>query len=165
MHQPCLYIYPLCLGFSSHLEHHRALSRILCAVYNRPSLAIYFIHSISSVYMSILISQFIPPPSSWYSNICSLYLRLYFCFIDKIVYTNFFFRFHIYVLIYGICFSLWLSSLCITILDPFRSLQMTQFHFFLWLSNIPLYVYAPHLTHPFFYWWPFRLFPCPGYWK
>ena len=50
-------------------------------------------------------------------------------------------RFHIYVLAYGICFSLsdlihsaWQS------LGPSSSLQITQFHFFLWLSNIPLYI-------------------------
>ena len=50
-------------------------------------------------------------------------------------------RFHIYVLIYDICFSLsdllhsvWLS------LDPSTSQQMTQFRSFLWLSNIPLYI-------------------------
>ena len=48
-------------------------------------------------------------------------------------------RFHIYTLIYDICFSLsdlfhpvWQS------LGPSTSLQMTQFHSILWLSNIPL---------------------------
>ena len=39
------------------------------------------------------------------SCVCSLRLCLYFCFVNKIVYTNFF-RFHIYALIYDICFSL-----------------------------------------------------------
>ena len=34
-----------------------------------------------------------------------LYICLYFCFVNTIIYTNFF-RFHIYVLIYDICFSL-----------------------------------------------------------
>ena len=46
--------------------------------------------------MSILISQFILPFLLWYPYICSLCLCLYFCFVNKIVYTNFF-RFHIYV--------------------------------------------------------------------
>ena len=36
--------------------------------------------------------------------ICSLYLCLYFCFVNKIIYTNFF-GFHIYVLTYAVCFS------------------------------------------------------------
>ena len=98
------------------------------------SLVIYFIHSISSVYTSIPISQFIPPPfPPWY-------LCLYFCFVNKIVYTNFF-RFHIYALIYNICFSL--SHLLHSVwqsLGPSMSLQMTQFGSFLWLSNIPLYI-------------------------
>ena len=52
-------------------------------------------------------------------------------------------RFHIYVLIYNICFSL--SDLLHSVLqslDPFTSLQMTQYHSFLWLSNLPLYICA-----------------------
>ena len=36
-------------------------------------------------------------------------------------------------------------------------LQMTLFCSFLWLSSIPLYIYAPHL-YPFIYWWTFRWF-------
>ena len=54
-----------------------------------------------------------------------------------------FFRFHIYVLAYGNCFSL--SDLLHSVwqtLGPSTSLQITQFHFFLWLSNIPLYICA-----------------------
>ena len=57
-----------------------------------------------------------------------------------------FFRFHIYVLIHNICFSL--SDLLHNVqqsLDPFTFLQMTQFHSFLWLINIPSCIY-----HPFF---------------
>ena len=55
----------------------------------------------------------------------------------------FFFRFHIYVLAYGICFSL--SDLLHSVwqtLGASTSLQIVQFHFFLWLSNIPLYICA-----------------------
>ena len=57
--------------------------------------------------MSIPISQFIPPPHfpPRYPYVCSLHLCLYFCFVNKIVYASFF-RFHIYALIYDICFSL-----------------------------------------------------------
>ena len=50
-------------------------------------------------------------------------------------------RFHIYALIYDICFSL--SDLLHSVwqsLDASTSLQMTQFRSFLWLSNIPLYI-------------------------
>ena len=56
---------------------------------------------------------------------------------------HFYFRFHIYALIYNICFplsdlfhSIWQS------LYPPTSLQMTQFHSFLCLNNIPLHVYT-----------------------
>ena len=50
-------------------------------------------------------------------------------------------RFHIYAWIYDTCFSLsdWLYSLW-QFLGPSTSLRMTQFHSFLWLSDIPLYI-------------------------
>ena len=59
----------------------------------------------------------------------------------KPVHLYHFSRFHIYALIYDICFSLsdWLHSVWPS-LGPSTSLQMTQFHSFLWLSNIPLYM-------------------------
>ena len=43
------------------------------------------------------------------------------------------------------------------------SLQMAQFHFFLWL--IFHYIYVPYLLYPFPCWWMFSLFSCPGYCK
>ena len=59
----------------------------------------------------------------------------------KPVHLYHFSRFPMYALIYDICFSL--SDLLHSVwqsLDPSTSLQMTQFHSFLWLSNIPLYI-------------------------
>ena len=74
------------------------------------ALVIYLIHSINSVYMSVPITQFFPPLFPLLVSIfCSLPLCLYFCFVDEITYTIFFlfffFGFHMYVLIYNICFS------------------------------------------------------------
>ena len=59
----------------------------------------------------------------------------------KLVHLYYFSRFYIYVLIYYICFSLFdlLPSVWQS-LGPSTPLQMTQFHSFLWLSNIPLYI-------------------------
>ena len=112
-------------------------------LYSRFLLIIYFIHI--SVYMSIPISQFIPPPPRprcpplvsirLFSTSVSLFLPC------KPVHLYHFSRFHIYVLTYGICFSL--SDLLHSVwqsLGPSVSLQMTQFCSFLWLSNIPLYI-------------------------
>ena len=45
--------------FLLHLGHHRAL--VFPVLYRRFSLVIYFIHRVNNVYMSIPISQFIPP--------------------------------------------------------------------------------------------------------
>ena len=106
-------------------------------LYSMFLLVIYFIHI--SVYMSIPVSQFITPPPHppaafppWCSYVCSLHLCLYFCFVNKIVYTNFS-RFHIYALIYDICFKreyFWseLFSLAIdeTQLDNYTSLPLTS---------------------------------------
>ena len=50
---------PSFFGFPSHLSHHRALSRVPCAVYSRLPWVIFFI--CGSVYVSILISHYIPP--------------------------------------------------------------------------------------------------------
>ena len=61
----------------------------------------------------------------------------------KLVHLFHFSRFHIYALIYDICFSL--SDLLHSVwqsLGPSMSLQMTQFRSFLWLSNIPFYIYT-----------------------
>ena len=94
------------------------------------------------------LSHFVPayPSPSPCPQVHSLRLHLYSCPAPRFFRTIFFFRFHIYVLACGICFSLpdplhsvWQS------LGPSTSLQITRFHFFSqkrWLSNIPLYICA-----------------------
>ena len=76
MNQPQVYIYPLLLGFLSHLGHHRALSRVPCAIQSvLISYLFYFIlilvrHSIktgrkwagSSLTSLFLFSSFPPVP-------------------------------------------------------------------------------------------------------
>ena len=138
-----MYTNPIFSGFLSPLDHHRALSRDSCAI--QYTILIYFIYCINNIYMSIPISQFIPPPPSPLGIHMFLF---YFCTVNKIVYTNFF-RFHIYVLIYGICFCL--SGLLHSVwesLDASTSLQMTQFHSFLWLSSIPCVYITSSLSIP-----------------
>ena len=106
--------------------------------------------------MSIPISQFIPtrpfphPLSplgvhTLFSTSVSLFLPW------KLVHLYRFSRFHVYALIYDICFSLsdWLHSVWQS-LGPSTSLQVTQFHFFLWLSNIPLYILVQSIWHKSF---------------
>ena len=90
-------------------------------------------HSLTSSQLTL------PPP-------CVLKSILYVCvFIPVLLLGSSepfsFFRFHVYVLAYSICFSELLHSGWQT-LGPSTSLQITQFRFFLWLSNIPLYTCA-----------------------
>ena len=114
-------------------------------LYCRFLLVINFIHI--SVYMSIPIAHFSTPPSPphhGFPPLVSIHLfstsvsQLLLC---KPVHRYHISRFHIHALIYDICFSL--SDLLHSVwqsLDPSMSQQMTQFHSFLWLSNIPLYI-------------------------
>ena len=91
-------------------------------------LAIYF--TFGSVYMSMPLSHFFPayPSPSPCPQVCSLRLHLYSCPAPRFFRTIFFFfRFHIYVLAYSICFSL--SDLLHSVwqpLGPSTSLQITQ---------------------------------------
>ena len=131
-------------------------------------LAIYF--TFGSVYMSMPLSHFVPayPSPSLCPQVHSLHLRLYSCpaprFFRTILFL-FFFRFHTYVLAYGICFSL--SDLLHSVwqtLGPFTSLQITQFRFFYgWVIFHSIYV--PHLLYPFICRWTLRLLLYPGYCK
>ena len=68
-------------------------------------------------------------------------------------------RFHICINIY-LFFSLWLTSFWQS-LGPSTSLQMAQFCFFLWLSNVPVYICTIY-SLSILRWWTFRLLPCPG---
>ena len=77
-----------------------------------------------------------------FSGSVSLFL---FCRQDHLYHFS---RFHIYALIYDICFAL--SDLFHSVwqfLGPPTSLQMTQFCSLLWLSNIPLCVCVYMYTH------------------
>ena len=81
-------------------------------------IAIYF--TFGSVHMSMPLSHFIPayPSHSPCPQVHSLHLCLYCCHASRFIRTIFlfFFRFHIYVLPYNICFSLsvLLHSVCMT---------------------------------------------------
>ena len=108
-------------------------------------LIISFIHI--SVYMSIPIAQFSTPPSPPHCSFPPLVsIRLFSTSVSqrlpcKPVHLYHFSRFHVHALIYDICFSL--SDLLHSVwqsLDPSTSQKITQFHSFLWLSNIPLYI-------------------------
>ena len=107
---------------------HRADLPVLCGCF---PLAIYF--TFGSIYKSMPLSHFVPayPSPSPCPQVHYLCLRLCSCPAPTFFRTIFFLRFHIYVLAYGICFSL--SDLIHSVwqsLGPSSSLEITHFHFF-----------------------------------
>ena len=60
-------------------------------------------------------------------------------------------------------FSVWLTSLSVTITGSTHVAANGTISFFLLLSHVP-FIYVPHL-HPFLCWWTFRLIPCLDYCK
>ena len=120
---------------------HRADLPVLCGCF---PLAIYF--TFGSLYMSMPPSHFVPayPSHTPYPQVHSLVgLHLYSHLAPRFFISMFFLKFHICVLAYSICFPI--SDLLHSVwqtLGPSTSLQITEFRFFLWLSNIPLYICA-----------------------
>ena len=130
--------------FPTPLGGHKAPSWSPCAMWLLPTSYLHLVVYICPCHSQTL-SQFTLPPSRVLKSI------LYVCIFIPVLPLGaselfsflFFFRFHIYVLVYSICFSL--TDLLHSVwhsLHPSTSLQITQFHFFLWLSNIPLYICA-----------------------
>ena len=93
----CVYTcIPSFFGFPSHLGRHRALSRILCAT--------------QSVLISYLyISSILPIPPTRFPplgvHMFAFYVCVYFWFANKFI-NAILLEFHIYALIFDICFSL-----------------------------------------------------------
>ena len=84
------------------VTEHRADLPVVCNCF---TLAIYLIFG--SVYLSVLLSHFVPAYPSPYPcpQVHSLRLHHYSCPAPRFIRTICFFRFHINVLAYGICFS------------------------------------------------------------
>ena len=134
---------------------------VLCGCF--PLAILYLVVYICQCH-SLTLSQLSLPPPRVLKSI------LYVCIFIPILPLGssehfFFFRLHIYVLAYGIGFSL--SDLLHSVwqtLGPPTSLQITPFHLFYgWV--IFYCIYVPHLLYPFICWWTLRLLPCPGYCK
>ena len=157
--QPGIYVYSLCFGFPSHLSHHRASRRVLCSIqYVLISYLFYMYYQ----YMLVPVFQFIPhtPFSLWHPK-CLFSVSVSLFLLCRSDHLYHFLRFHIYALIYDICSSLsdWLHSIWESV-GPTMSLQMTQFHSFLWLRSALLHICTTS-SLPFLCWWTLRLLACP----
>ena len=81
VNQPYIYVYPLFFGLPSHLGHHKAPSRHLCATGSR---------QLSTLQMAVQYSNVNPTPTfPLCIHVCSLRLHTYFCFANKIIFTTF----------------------------------------------------------------------------
>ena len=123
----------------TYIPSHHPPHPILLGCHGSFPQAVYFTHS--SVYMSMLLSQLVPPSPSPAVSTSPFSTSVPLFPPYKQVHQHHFSRFHIYALICYICFSpsdllhsVW-ETLC-----PSTSPQMIQCCSFLWLSNIPLYI-------------------------
>ena len=128
MNQLCVDIYPLFFWISFPFKSPQNTEQSsVPLLYRRFSLVIYFIHSIISVYTSILISQFIPlhlfPLGIRTLSSMSVSLFLL-CKYDHLYHFS---RLHIYALIYDICFSL--SELLQSVWHSLGPSMSTRFNF------------------------------------
>ena len=125
---------------STPLGWHRDQAELF-VLYSKFPLATYFTYG--NIYVSMFLSQFVPssPSSTVSASVFSMSSSL--LLPCKQVHQYHLSRFHIYVLIYNICFSLsgWLHSIR-QALGSFTSVQLTHICSFLWLSNIPLYIFS-----------------------
>ena len=91
-----------------------------------------------TVYMSMLLSQFVPPSPSPTVPTSLFSMQLHSFPENRYNFSGF----HIY----HVCFSLSAFTLCNQALGSFTSLQLTQICYFLWLSNIPLDIHTTTLS-------------------
>ena len=140
-----LYVY-ICLlfgGFPSRFGQHRALE--FPVHYDRFSLVAYFICSTSSVYTYV--NPSLPfPPTTFLSSLAPIHLFSTTFALQIRSPLPFFWIPHICVNMRYLFFSFRLHSVW-QFLGSSISLQVTQFHSFLWLRNSPLCI-CPHL-YPF----------------
>lgn len=103
----------LFLGFPSQFRLPQSIEKISCVTYNiRLSLVIYFTQGISSVYVSIPVSQFISSPFPLDSHTSVLFICV--SVLQVKLSVQFSFRFHIDALVHDVCFLFATYSLCLT---------------------------------------------------
>ena len=109
-------------------------------------LSIIIYSALGNACISVLLSQFVPPSPSL-GVLTSLFSTLAFLFLPlKEVHQGYFSRFHTYVLIYNICFSFWLTSLCV---KGSRFVHLSSIHsdLFLFIGWVIFhYMHVPHLN-------------------
>ena len=143
VNQLYVYISPLSWISFPFKSPHSTEQSSLCYAVGSHQLSISYIAAIVHICQSQF-SQFIPLPfPPWYPYVCSLYLCLYFFFANWFI-CNIFSRFHIYALIYSICF--FLSDLLHSICQPLGpSMAANGTISFLFIAGQQSIVYMYHI--------------------
>ena len=117
--ESAIYIYPLFFGFPSHLGPHIALSRVPCAIYIQKVLISYLFYIVSVLLcivsiVCIYIYIYTPrgPNLSLPRSPLGVHMSVSLFLFCRHDHQYHFSRFHIYVLMYDICFSLSDFTLC-----------------------------------------------------
>ena len=88
VNQLYVYIYPLFVGFPSHLGQHRALNRVPCAIKQGLTSYLFYTQQCIHVNPNLPIHP-TPPYPPWCPYVCSLHLCPYFCFANRFICTIF----------------------------------------------------------------------------
>ena len=142
-----LYTYPLFFRLFSHLGHYRVMSSLCYAALLS---ILYTVVCICQCQIPSLSPHFSPDNHKSIFYICD-------CFINKFICASF------KVIVYDMSLSDLLYSVW-QYQGP-SNVAADGIISLLFMTNILLYMYVPHLFYSFLCWWTFRLLPCFGYCK
>ena len=155
MNNLCVYIYSLFCGFPFHLGHHRALSRVPCAIHQ---VLISYLFDTQCICQNI---QYQSPNS--YQLLFPPLVFIHLFYVCVYIYALQTGSLVPCVLTYDICFSL--PDLLHSVWQDCRPIHIStndplSFLFYGWVMfHCKYHIF---FIHP---WWTFRLLPWPGYYK
>ena len=130
------YIHSFFFRFFSHIGHYRVLNRIPSAIQHVLISCLFYIYWCIYISPNLPVYPCLPSPNNY---VCFLHAWLYFCFVNKFICIFFLDSTYINIIWY-LSFCVWLTSLSMTMSRFIHVATNGIISFFLWLSNIPLYI-------------------------